>query len=429
MGQDIYLRSKKMNSIQDLEPAKVKEKAIEDFRKFVSSGKVAFWQQFNMDIVIGKREGPYFWDLDGEKKLFNLHCNGGVYNLGHRNQEIIEVLKDGLNEVDIGNGHLISKARADLARLLADLMPGDLCYTIFGVSGGEAVDLAFKVARGYTGKTKIISAKGGYHGHTGLALAAGDEKYWAPFGPQLPGFQQVPFDDIDTLAAAMDDDTAAVVLETVPATLGMPIASKDYFPRVRELCNERKVLLIQDEVQTGLGRSGKLWAFEHFDIVPDIVILGKGLSGGIYPITATILRKPIESVFHPDPHIHVSTFGGAELGCRVAQRVVEISSSPGFLKHVNNLAQRFAHGIEKLTEKHRILMGLHQLGLFMGLKMTDENFGMILALTGYQNDLFMIPANNDRSVIQLLPPLVMELNEVDWVLDQLDRALIAAQKV
>ncbi|MEW6266845.1 MAG: aminotransferase class III-fold pyridoxal phosphate-dependent enzyme [Thermodesulfobacteriota bacterium] len=405
----------------------VKEKVIEDFANHVSSGKVAFYRQFNMDLVMGRRGGAIFRDLDGEKQFFNLHGNGGVFNLGHRHPVIIETLKKALEEVDIGNGHLISRDRADLARLISQLMPGDLDYTVFGVSGGEAVDLAIKVARGYTGRTRIISARGGYHGHTGLALAAGDEKYRAPFGPPAPGFLQVPFNDPAALEAAMDGDTAAVMLETVPATLGLPLPSPDYFPFVRRLCDRSGALLIQDEVQTGLGRTGRLWGFEHFGHLPDMVVLAKGLSGGIYPITATVLRRPLESVFHGDPHIHVSTFGGSELGCRVAKKVLEIVSAPGFLEHVNRLAARFKTGVETLIEKHRILIELRQLGLFMGLKMEDELCGPILALTAYQNGLFLVYANNDKSVAQLLPPLNLELGQVEQILERLDLSLAQAQ--
>lgn len=418
-----------MSAVQNEDSEAIKKQAIEDFRQYVSSGKVAFYEQYDMALVIGRREGPFFWDLGGKKRMFNLHCNGGTFNLGHRNQELIDTLIRGLDEVDIGNGHLVSKARADFGKLMAELMPGDLKYTVFGVSGGEAVDLAIKVARGYTKKTKIVSAKGGYHGHTGLALATGDEKYRAPFGPQLPGFVQVPYGDADALAAEVDADTAAVILETVPATLGMPIPPKDYFEAAREICDRESALLIQDEVQTGLGRSGKLWAFEHFDIVPDIVVVAKGLSGGIYPITATVLREPLESVFHDDPHIHVSTFGGAELGCIVAKKVLEMSSAPDFLEHVNELARRFAEGIEPLIEKRRILKRLRQLGLFMGLEMEDEMCGPLLSMTGYHNDLLMVYANNDTRVCQFLPPLVMELEQVDWVLERLDKALAAAQNM
>ena len=408
----------------------IKQQAIDTFRDHVSYGKVAFFEKYGMNFVMGRREGPYLWNLDETNRLFNLHCNGGVFNLGHRNQELIDLLKETLDEWDIGNHHLMSKPRADLAQLLAELMPEDLDYTVFGVGGGEAVDLAFKVARAYTGRSKIISALGGYHGHTGLALAAGDEKYRAPFGPQAPGFVQVPFGNLDALAAAADKDTAAVILETVPATLGVVIPQEDYLPSVRELCNEQDILLILDEVQTGLGRSGKLWAFEHFGVVPDMVVIGKGLSGGLYPITATVMRRPLESVFHKDPFIHISTFGGAEVGCRLAMRVLQISSAPEFLNHVNQLASRFSEGIEALKEKHSgFLMGLRQLGLLMGLELKDKLFGPLLTKTAYDHGLLMVFANNDPSVCQFLPPLVMEMDKVEWVIEQLDKALTSARRL
>ena len=140
--------------------------------------------------------------------------------------------------MDIGNHHLMSRERAELAAMLSDLMPGDLNYTVFGVSGGEAIDLALKVARGYTNRTDIISAIGGYHGHTGLAFAAGDAKYREPFKSSMPGFKQVPFNDLDALKNAADNNTAAIILETIPATLGMKIPDKKYIQGVRALCDE-----------------------------------------------------------------------------------------------------------------------------------------------------------------------------------------------
>lgn len=407
-----------------------KRQVTANFRDYVSSGKVAVFEKYGIDFVAGRRQGAYLWDIDGKKRLFNLHCNGGVFNLGHRNPELVDLLKKSLDELDIGNHHLISQLRAELARDLAALMPSDLDYTVFGVGGGEAVDLAFKVARAHTGRTRIISARGGYHGHTGLALAAGDEKYRRPFGPSAPGFSQVAFGDTAALSEAADPDTAAVILETIPATLGVAIPPPNYLQAVRRLCNDRGILLILDEVQTGLGRTGKLWAFEHFDIVPDIVVLGKGLSGGIYPITATVLRKPLEAVFHDDPFIHISTFGGAEIGCRIARRVLEISAAPQFLEHVNMLAARFAKKIEGLSAKHYpFLVKLRQLGLMMGLELRDEICGPLLAKTAFDQDLLLIYANNDTRVCQLLPPLTMNLEEVDWVIERLDVALSAARRL
>ena len=410
---------------EEYSPAK--QRAVDRFRKHVNSAKADFWEQVHMPLVLGKREGPFAWDMDGKKRVFNLHTNGGTYNLGHRNPVIIETLVKSLEETDIGNGHLISRARARLGDTLARLMPGDLEYAVFGVGGGEAVDLAFKVARAYTGRSMILSARGGYHGHTGLAMAAGDEKYRAPFGPQPPGFAQVLFGNSDALEQAMDKDTAAVILETIPATLGMPLPPEGYFKRVRDLCDRHGAVMIMDEVQTGLGRTGKLWAFEHFDILPDMVVIGKGLSGGIYPITATVLRTPLESVFHPDPHIHVSTFGGAEPGCAVAIKVLEMSSSPEFLEHVNRLAAIFKSGISLLIDKYDILEELRQVGLFMGLKMKDDGCGPLLSLAAYNNDLLMVYANNDKSVAQFLPPLIIDKKQAAWVLERLDRALAEVQ--
>ena len=180
-----------------------KAKAIQSFRNHVSSGKADFFTTFGMDLVMGEREGEFLSDMDGGKQLFNLHCNGGVFNLGHRNPELVDLLKESLNRFDIGNGHLMSRMRAELGEQIAGLMPADLDYTVFGVSGGEAVDLAIKVARAWTGCEKIISAKGGYHGHTGLAVAAGDKRYREPFGVPATGFEQVRFGDAGSLESAM----------------------------------------------------------------------------------------------------------------------------------------------------------------------------------------------------------------------------------
>ncbi|MBC8400515.1 MAG: aspartate aminotransferase family protein [Candidatus Marinimicrobia bacterium] len=407
-----------------------KQTTIDQFRHHVSSGKTEFFLKYGMDFVMGKREGSYLYDVDGEKRLFNLHCNGGVFNLGHRNEELIDLLISSVAELDIGNHHLMSRERAELAAALADLMPGDLNYTVFGVGGGEAVDLAIKVARGYTQRNDIISATGGYHGHTGLALAAGNAKYSQPFGPPMPGFRQVPFNDLAALEMTLNEQTAAVILETVPATLGMVIPKPDYLPTVSEICRRNGTLLIIDEVQTGLGRTGKLWGFEHFKIIPDIVVLGKGLSGGIYPISATIIREPLESVFHPDPFIHISTFGGAEVGCRVAKRVLEISASADFLSQVNRLADQFRHGFEMLHPKHhKFYKNLRQLGLMMGLKLTDEVCGPVMTKAAYDHDLLLIYSGNDTSVCQFLPPLNISISQADLVMTQLDGAFVAARRL
>ncbi|MGQ9517436.1 MAG: aspartate aminotransferase family protein [Anaerolineae bacterium] len=410
--------------------AEEKARVVELFGRHVSSGKVAFFQSAGIDFVLGEREGPYLWDLAGEKRLIDCHCNGGVFNLGHRHPAVVQTLMESLRALDIGNHHLISRQRALLAQRLAELSPGNLTYTVFGVSGGEAIDLAIKVARGFTHRPKIISAKGGYHGHTGLALAAGDEKYRAPFGPPAPGFVQVPFNDIEALRREMDADTAAVIMETVPATYGIAVPDPGYFPAVRELCDQFGALFIADEVQTGLGRTGRLWGIEHFGVAPDIMVIGKGLSGGIYPITATCFRAELESVFHPDPFIHISTFGGAEVGCPVALKVLEISSQPAFLRHVQELGDIFAEGFARLKARHpQILVRLRQLGLMMGIEMVSPYAGPLFSKAAYDNGLLSVYAYNDTRVAQLLPPLVIDRTLAGEILERVDASLTMVERM
>jgi acetylornithine/succinyldiaminopimelate/putrescine aminotransferase len=400
-----------------------KESVIDKFSGHVSSGKAEFFKQAGIDFVTGKREGIYIYDQGG-KKLINCHCNGGVFNLGHRNPRVIAALQHALGELDIGNHHLMSEPRTILAKRLADISPGDLNRVIFGVSGGEAIDMAIKLARAHTGRAKVISALGGYHGHTGLALAAGDEQYRKPFGPLSPGFVQVPFGDLGVLASALDDQTAAVIFETIPATLGITIPPDDYFSGVRRLCDQYGAVMIQDEVQTGLGRCGAMWGVDTYDVIPDILVTGKGLSGGVYPITATIYREHLNPFVHENPFIHISTFGGAEVGCYAALEVLNIIEEPGFLDHVNQMAVLFKQGFVELRENHSgVLVEARQRGLMMGLKLANPSFGPLFTRIGFDAGVLVIYANNDPSAVQILPPLIIETEQVRQVLGILDGML------
>lgn len=407
-----------------------KKEAIRDFSRRVSRGKADFFSRYGMDFVMGKREGPWLYDIDGRKKLYNLHCNGGVFNLGHRNAELISILKKAFDSLDIGNHHLMSAERAACAVKITNSMPGDLNVCIFGVSGGESVDLALKIARGHTGRRKIVSARGGYHGHTGLAVLAGDEKYREPFNLENPDFIQVPFGNSRALKENVKSDTAAVILETIPATGGIVLPPENYIRETAQVCEENGALLIIDEVQTGLGRTGKLWSFEHYDIVPDIVVIGKGLSGGIYPITATVIREKLDRIFQEEPFIHISTFGGSEPGCRVASRVMDISSDPGFLNRIEETGMELEKNLRLLVKQHNgIFKGIRRKGLMLGLKLKDEISGPVLTKTAFDNNLLLIYANNDPSVCQMLPPLTMEKTDFEFIINSLDRAFSAAKKL
>ncbi|MBT3824897.1 MAG: aspartate aminotransferase family protein [Candidatus Marinimicrobia bacterium] len=407
-----------------------KQSIIKSFETHVSAGKAAFFKKYGMDFVMGQRDGAWIHDMDGNKRLFNCHSNGGVFNLGHRNQEIIDTLRSALDDLDIGNHHFMSQERSALAQQITSTMPDDLNVCIFSVGGGEAVDLALKLACGHTGRSKIISATGGFHGHTGLALTVGDAQYRDAFGIDATNKLQVPFNDAEALAHALDSDVAAVILETIPATLGMVMPEDGYLEKVRALCDTNGTLLIMDEIQSGLGRTGKLWAFEHAGITPDMVVIGKGLSGGIYPIAATIIREPLDTIFQNDPFIHISTYGGSELGCRVAHKVIQISGDTIFLDRVQEAGQKVREGLEVILEKYpRFFTGIRQNGLMIGLELRDEYGGPALTKAAYDQDLLLVYANNDTSVSQFLLPLTITNEEIDLVMDKLDKAMNAARKL
>jgi acetylornithine/succinyldiaminopimelate/putrescine aminotransferase len=377
----------------------------------VNAGKVETFERYGFDVVMGRREGVYFYDaFDEERRFFNAHCNGGVFNLGHRNPDVLAAVQAALGSLDIGNHHLVSGHRAELARRMSATTDHLLEGVVFGVSGGEAADLAIKVVRWGTGREKIVSARGGYHGHTGLALAAGDPEFREPFGSNPPGFVQVPFDDEGVLAI-IDEDTAAVILETIPATAGIVVPSPGYLQAVERRCREVGAKLVLDEVQAGLGRTGKRWGYQHEGVEPDVVICGKGLSGGVYPITATLMRADLHACFLEHPFVHISTYGGSEIGCAAATAVLDQLEAPGFLERVEAMGQRFEAGFEGLPFE------LRRRGLMMAFAFPGEDAGLMAAKLLYDEGIFSVYAGNDTRVLQFLPPLITSGEEADEVIE------------
>ncbi len=387
------------------------------FADHVNRGKVEAYRSLGLELVMGAREGVRFQDAYDGTWYVNCHCNGGVFNLGHRHPEVVEAVRRALDRLDVGNHHLVSGWRAALAERLAATTEDELPGVVFGVGGGEAVDLAIKVARAATARTGVVSAIGGYHGHTGLALAAGDAAYRDPFGPNPPGFTQVPFDDLPALDAAVGDDTAVVLLEPIPATLGMPVPSAGYLAGVRAACDRAGALLAFDEVQTGLGRTGTVWYHRQEGVRPDLLITGKGLSGGVYPITATLMTADLFSFFDTNPFIHVSTFGGAELGCVAALATLDVIERPGFLDRVVAVGERIERELTGLP------FTIRRRGMFMGLAFDDEGGGLVATKQVIERGVFAIFANNDPSVLQFLPPLVITDPELDDLLARMREAL------
>ncbi|MBN2153575.1 MAG: aspartate aminotransferase family protein [Candidatus Lokiarchaeota archaeon] len=405
------------------------------YAEHVSAPKAQFFKDLGIAFVQGERHGIYLKALEGLRKgqppleLIDCRTSGGVFNLGHRHPAMIQAMKDGIDAgLDIGDHHAISEQRALLAKKLAGLMPPGITKTAFCVGGGEAIDLSIKLARGITKRKRIVSAEGAYHGVTGLALAAGDARFKDPFGWRPPDFLNVPFGSAGAMEATIDDSVAAVILETIPATGGILIAPGGYFRRVRELCDEAGALLIADEVQAGLGRTGKLWGIhggvhENERVIPDIIVLAKGMSAGYYPLATCSYKPFIEKVFEQDPFVHISTTGGSELGCYVCGKMLDIVSEPRFLDHVKEAGARLGDGLVAFKdEAPSIVVDARGRGLMWGLEFVNDRYGHGFTLKMIENGVFADYCGNRESTVKLMPPLVTTLDEVDLIMGRLNAA-------
>jgi len=393
--------------------------------RYVCPGRVETFRMLGTVPVMGRREGHYFWDLDG-RQLFDVHINGGTFSLGHRHPEVVAALREGLELYDIGNHPIPSGPRARLAEELARLTPGDLQYTVFTPSGSEANDVAIKTARRVTGRRRVVSLVGSYHGHSGLGLPAGDRQaaeYFLSAG-QADDFVQVPFNDLDAMHTALAArEVAAVILETIPATYGFPLPATGYLTGVRELCDRAGTIYIADEVQTGLGRTGRMWAVDGYGVVPDILVTGKGLSGGLYPMAAAVLSPRVAGWLSDNGWGHISTFGGAELGCHVALKVLEILERPGVLENVRAIAPLLGEGLRAIAARHPFLTEVRQNGLVIGLKFGHELAGPMMTAAGYEAGLWAFFAGFDRSVLQFKPGLLIDREASGELLARLERAI------
>jgi acetylornithine/succinyldiaminopimelate/putrescine aminotransferase len=395
--------------------------------RHLSACRVEAFRRLGFTMVQGYRDGVRIWDLDGRAYL-NCRSSGGVFDFGHRPAFAIRALTRALEEVgDMGDWLVPSAVRAQGAAALARVLPGDLRYTFFTPGGGEAVEVACKLARATTGRTGIVSATHGYHGHVGFALAMDEERDTQWFGPLVPGITKVPFGDITAIERAVGDETAAVCMETVPATAGYLVPADDYWPAVRAICDERGALLILDEVQSGLGRTGRVWACERWGVVPDLLVAGKGLSGGVYPIAACSFGERVDTFFSRDPFFHPSSYGGSELGAAVVEAVIGKVTEPGFLEHVEEMGARLAAGFDRLCAAHPgLLVGHRGLGLMRALDTVSPDDCYRLMLAAIDGGALVVWANNKQETLLVMPPLVVEADDIDEIVDVLDGAATRA---
>ena len=383
---------------------------LEASKTYWNPNKTQFWQDAGVDLVIDRREGYCLYDLDG-KRLIDVHLNGGTYNLGHRNPELIEVLNAGARHFDMGNHHFPALARTALAEELAACTPEGLQYTIYGAGGAEAVELAIKSARNATQKRKIVSIIKAYHGHSGLSVKTGDERFSKTFLSEdtLGEFVQVPFNDLTAMEDALKGrDIAAVIMETIPATYGFPMPHEGYLPAVKALCERYDALYIADEVQTGFMRTGELWGITKYGVTPDIMVIGKGVTGGMYPISCCVVNERAGQWLKQDGFAHMSTAGGAELGCLVAMKVLEITQRPEVVSMVRYISAYIRSGLDEIQALYPdFFTGIRQNGVIMGLEFNDREGAKPVMKRLYENGVWAIFSTLDPSVLQFKPGILM----------------------
>jgi acetylornithine/succinyldiaminopimelate/putrescine aminotransferase len=404
--------------------ATTKQHALEQFATFINPQKVRVLKAAGLDLIETERAGAWVRDADG-RRFLDCFTSAGSFNVGRRNPRVVAAAHAALDQLDNGNFLLCSEPKARLAARLAQVAPGDLTCTMFGCGGGEAIDFAIKLARGATGRPRILSSIGGYHGHTGFALSAGGRAAFSrPFEPLMPEFERVPFGDLAALEGALDERTAAVLLEPIQGEGGIIVPPAGYLAGARAACTRTGTLLILDEIQTGLGRTGRWWASEHERVVPDIMTSAKSLGGSLVPISATIFSEQLREFLIPNPFIHLSTFGGADLACAVALEVLDVIEQTGLVAHAARVGERLLVGLDALAQRYpQVIREVRGRGLMAGIQYADDSLGPRMSYQLARHGVLAIYSGNEPSVMRLMPALVIEEAEVDFLLGALDAAL------
>ncbi|NDJ75909.1 MAG: aspartate aminotransferase family protein [Chloroflexi bacterium] len=369
-------------------------------------------------FVLVQGQGMTVTDSDG-KQYLDFVSGISVNALGHTDREITAAINEQIAQLSHVCNLYHTAPHADLAELLCTTSFADKVY--FCNSGGEAVEAAIKFARKYArtahnpGKTDIVAFTGSFHGRTAGALAlTAREKYQAPFRPLMPGVSFAPFNDIDAAHKLIGPGTCAVFVEPVQGEGGVHIADPAFLEALRAACDHYGALLVFDEIQSGMGRTGKLWAHEHAGITPDIMTVAKALGGGL-PIGATLLTDRVAAVMQPGDH--GSTFAANPVICRAAEVVLRRVSDPAMLDHVTHMGEHLRARLQELHSPH--IQEVRGLGLMIGVQMDIDVLPVVQQ--GYEHGLLLL--NAGPTVLRLLPPLIIEETHVDQLIARLDAIL------
>jgi len=372
-------------------------------------------------VTVEKGMGSHVWDVDGKEYI---DCMGGygVALVGHQNKRVVKAIKDQVDKIITVHSSLYNKTREEFLKTLIGLAPKNLTKVHLNNSGAEAVEAAMKFARKFTGKKGMVAMKGSYHGKSFGALSLTfNPKYKKAFQPLVEKVSFASYGDIESLRQVVDDDTAFVILEPIQGESGIIVPPEGFLQEVRKLCDKKGILLIFDEIQAGLGRTGRLWACEHWNTSPDILCLAKGIAGGV-PMGATLVRPDILAAISKGEHS--STFGGNPLSCAAGTAALKALTEDGLVENSEKMGKIFREGLEKLKAKHPIIREIRGKGLMIGVEMKFEVRDILMNLI--KEGVLMLYSG--RNILRILPPLVISEQDITKVLQSLDSVLTEEEK-
>ena len=367
-------------------------------------------------VTIEKGLGAHVWDVNNKEYI---DCMGGygVALVGHRNERVVNAIKSQLDKIITVHSSLYSKTREEFLETLFKLAPKGLTQAHLNNSGAEAIEAGMKFARKFTGKKGMVAMNGSYHGKSMGALSLTfNPKYRKSFQPLVEKVTFSPFGNIESLRDTIDDDTAFIILEPIQGESGIHVAPDGFLQDVRKLCDDNGILLIFDEIQAGLGRTGRMWASEHWDTAPDILCIAKGIAGGV-PMGVTMVRPDILDCISKGEHS--STFGGNPLSCAAGTATLQALTQDGLIDNADKMGKLFRDGLERLKEKHTIIREIRGKGLMIGVELKFEVKNILME--GIEKNLLLLYSG--RNILRLLPPLVITEEEVTKSLEILDELL------
>lgn len=414
-----------LTSPVDAEAAEAVERELVEKYKLYCLPSLARLMKFSgYGHVEWKASGSVVTTVDGKDYI---DCGGGygVFSLGHRHPKVVAAVKEQLELMPMSPRVFFCRPQIELAELLAKVTPGALRHTFFCNSGAEAVEGALKLARLATGRTEIVAAEGAFHGKTMGALSvSGRQVYKDGFEPLIPDIVHVPYGDSAALEAAVSDRTAAVILEPIQGEAGIVVPPEGYLEAARAACDRHGALLIIDEIQTGLGRTGEMFACEHDGVQPDMMTLAKGLGGGVLPLGAFTGTPEVWQAFAANPLVHTSTFGGNPLACAAGKAAIEATVEEGLPERAARMGEYLMARLEALKARHPdYISEVRGRGLMVGVELTNEGIGGVVIPSMAGAGVTAIYTLNNPRVIRFEPPLIITQEELDRVVEVFGKAI------